>query len=151
MVEAGLGFAWLPAVVGFVTAFLVAMTNWALAQYLFAITGKDDAAHHRPTAIALSAALFIALILLYATIFGIEMPALFRADSKHVLSWYESAVKAFYYSVVTITTLGYGDVLPSDALSRATAALEALNGLVTFGIFTGAITTFFAAKNSQLA
>lgn len=35
-----------------------------------------------------------------------------------------------YYSFVTLTTLGYGDVLPQTGLARALAALEALLGQI---------------------
>ena len=34
----------------------------------------------------------------------------------------------FYYTLVTITTLGYGDILPKGELARSLAALEAFTG-----------------------
>jgi voltage-gated potassium channel Kch len=40
------------------------------------------------------------------------------------------SVTALYYSVVTLTTLGYGDVTPVTTAARMTAALEAMVGQV---------------------
>ncbi len=40
----------------------------------------------------------------------------------------ENASLSLYYSFVTLTTLGYGDVSPAAPLSRMLAALEALTG-----------------------
>jgi voltage-gated potassium channel Kch len=36
----------------------------------------------------------------------------------------------YYYSFVTLTTLGYGDILPITAQSRSLAALEAVCGVL---------------------
>jgi voltage-gated potassium channel Kch len=40
----------------------------------------------------------------------------------------DNASLSLYYSFVTLTTLGYGDVSPAVPLSRMLAALEALTG-----------------------
>ena len=46
-------------------------------------------------------------------------------------------VDALYYSLVTLTTLGYGNIAPSNDWLRVIAPLEALMG---FGLLTGGIT-----------
>ncbi len=40
----------------------------------------------------------------------------------------ERAFLAIYYSLVTMTTLGYGDIVPTSSLARTSAATEALTG-----------------------
>ncbi|MGK0441311.1 MAG: voltage-gated potassium channel Kch [Pseudohongiellaceae bacterium] len=40
-----------------------------------------------------------------------------------------------YFSVVTFTTLGYGDLTPSSGVSRALAAIEAFAGSFTIALF----------------
>ena len=40
----------------------------------------------------------------------------------------ERAFLALYYSLVTLTTLGYGDIVPMSPLARTSAATEALTG-----------------------
>jgi hypothetical protein len=39
-----------------------------------------------------------------------------------------SLVLAIYYSFVTLTTLGYGDIVPRSELVRGLAIMEALAG-----------------------
>jgi hypothetical protein len=41
-----------------------------------------------------------------------------------------SFVDALYYSIATITTLGFGDIAPSSSLVRAITSLEVVSGLL---------------------
>ena len=50
-----------------------------------------------------------------------------------------SASDAIYLSVVTVTTLGYGDITPLSDLMKLVMAFEAVMGLVIFGLFLNAI------------
>ena len=40
-----------------------------------------------------------------------------------------------YYSVVTFTTLGYGDMTPPDGIARPLAALQAFAGAFMMAMF----------------
>tara|TARA_R110001583_G_scaffold66418_1_gene190922 strand:- start:1354 stop:2235 length:882 start_codon:yes stop_codon:yes gene_type:complete len=51
----------------------------------------------------------------------------------------EGVISYLYFSVVSITTLGYGDILPSSSAAQITAALEALLGLILIGLFLNAL------------
>lgn len=44
-------------------------------------------------------------------------------------------VDFMYFSAVTLTTLGYGDILPNSSLTRASVMIETLLGLILIGIF----------------
>lgn len=46
---------------------------------------------------------------------------------------YETALSPFYFSVVTLTTLGYGDVLPQTAGAQALCIAEVICGYVMLG------------------
>lgn len=46
---------------------------------------------------------------------------------------YETWLSPFYYSVVTMTTLGYGDVLPASTGGQIVAMLEVITGYVLLG------------------
>lgn len=46
---------------------------------------------------------------------------------------------ALYFSVVTITTLGYGDILPVSNLALVTVSAECILGIITIGFFLNAI------------
>ena len=41
----------------------------------------------------------------------------------------------FYYSIVTFTTLGYGDIVPVTLLERIVASIEVIQGYVMLGVF----------------
>jgi len=43
------------------------------------------------------------------------------------------AVRLFYFSAVTATTLGYGDIVPVTSVSRLAVAFESIFGLVVMG------------------
>ena len=47
----------------------------------------------------------------------------------------------FYFSLVTITTLGFGDILPSTPLTRLAAGVEAAIGTMYVAVFIGRIVT----------
>jgi hypothetical protein len=49
------------------------------------------------------------------------------------------AVKYIYYSFVTLTTLGYGDVSPIRPLARAVAYIEAVIGVFYVAILVGTL------------
>jgi len=46
---------------------------------------------------------------------------------------HETWLSPFYFSVITMTTLGYGDVLPSTVMGQVFAMLEVLTGYVMLG------------------
>ena len=74
---------------------------------------------------ALSVYLLIGLI--WALLFFVIeflLPGSFRIDQDVKLS----VAPMFYYSFVTLTTLGYGDIVPISPPARALASLEALTG-----------------------
>lgn len=69
----------------------------------------------------------IAIIALFAWI-GIGTLAFHKLES---WTW----IQSFYYSVVTVTTVGYGDLVPTTPASKLFAAIYILIG-VTIGIAT---------------
>lgn len=44
-----------------------------------------------------------------------------------------------YYSIVTITTLGFGDYTPAHALAQCVTAVEVMCGLIILGLFLNAV------------
>ena len=46
---------------------------------------------------------------------------------------YATPLSSLYYSVVTLTTLGYGDVVPASAPAQMLAAFQAVVGYVLLG------------------
>ncbi len=57
---------------------------------------------------------------------------------------------ALWWSVVTATTLGYGDITPQTHLGRIIASLLMFAGITFAGIYTGLITMYFINKKRKL-
>lgn len=58
-----------------------------------------------------------------------------------------TAISSFYYSVVTLTTLGYGDVLPASMAAQILAMIEVIIGYVMLG----GLLSIFANKMARRA
>ncbi len=54
-------------------------------------------------------------------------------------NWRESFPQAAYYSFVTLTTLGYGDILPASHLARFFAYMEAIAGVFYMAIVVASL------------
>lgn len=60
---------------------------------------------------------------------------------------YPTTISSFYYSVVTLTTLGYGDVLPASMAAQILAMIEVVIGYVMLG----GLLSIFANKMARRA
>jgi voltage-gated potassium channel len=56
---------------------------------------------------------------------------------------------ALWWAVATLTTTGYGDVVPITPLGRVVAAFVMICGLGVFGLWTGILATGFAAETRR--
>ncbi len=59
---------------------------------------------------------------------------------------FQSIPDAMWWSVVTLTTVGYGDVSPATNLGKIAGALTAVMGVMTVAMTTGIIASSFASK-----
>ncbi len=64
-----------------------------------------------------------------------------------VIWWAEPGIATFqdgvWWSIVTATTVGYGDISPSTSAGRIVAVVLMLVGIGTVGMITGSIATYF--------
>jgi inward rectifier potassium channel len=58
--------------------------------------------------------------------------------------------KAFFFSVHTLTTVGYGDLLPLGLAANVVAAIEAALGLAGFALATGLLFARFSRPTAKL-
>ena len=56
---------------------------------------------------------------------------------------YEHLTEAFWYTLQTITTVGYGDVTPVEPIGRLVGAITMLLGIAFLSILTATITSSF--------
>ncbi len=57
---------------------------------------------------------------------------------------------SLWWSIVTCTTVGYGDFYPMTAGGRITATILMVVGVGLLGMITGTVATFFSKKNSVI-
>jgi voltage-gated potassium channel len=58
-------------------------------------------------------------------------------------------VNSLYWAVTTLTTTGYGDIVPVTPLGRLVAGFVMISGLAVFGLWTGILATGFAAETRR--
>ncbi|BEP13987.1 hypothetical protein acdb102_22980 [Acidothermaceae bacterium B102] len=72
----------------------------------------------------------------------LQLLQLFSAINGNVGALPNRYARLFYLSAVTITTLGFGDIVPVTKLARILVSLEAIYGVIAIGLFLGtAVTT----------
>lgn len=62
-----------------------------------------------------------------------------------------SVVTSLYFSVITITTLGYGDIAPVTDGAKFFTAIEALSGILLIGVFLNSLAHTYSERESKLA
>jgi len=104
---------------------------------------KETASEQR----AQSTFLFISLLILATVLFG--SVAVLHFEQYNPDSTITDAREAIWWSVVTITTVGYGDRVPVTEGGRIVAMIMMVVGVVMFGAYTGFITAWFMGGEKQ--
>jgi voltage-gated potassium channel len=55
-----------------------------------------------------------------------------------------------WWAIQTVTTVGYGDVVPGSTVGKVIATFLMLGGLSLFAVVTGAITSAFVAQRQKM-
>jgi voltage-gated potassium channel Kch len=91
--------------------------------------------------VAWSLALSIAFGLIYYTL----GESSFHIGNEHGLKW--NLFTTIYYSVVTFTTLGFGDITPSTPIAAGIVMVEVVIGYVMLGILISILATKVARRS----
>jgi hypothetical protein len=75
------------------------------------------------------------LIVLYAVISATIFSAL-EGDNKQIKNWVDS----FYFTIINLTTVGFGDIFPITLLGNVLAIFNSLIGVAAFGFLVACIT-----------
>jgi len=86
------------------------------------------------------------LYVLYANIIMILLSSIIIMFAEQ-MSFFDS----LWWSIVTCTTVGYGDFSPNSTIGRVTAVILMVFGIGLIGMLTGAITTYFTQPGKKEA
>ena len=87
---------------------------------------------------------FLFTVLILVTILGAMMYVV--EGGKH---GFDNIPKSIYWAIVTLTTVGYGDISPQTGLGQALAAVIMILGYSIIAVPTGFITVEFAKASNQ--
>jgi len=88
----------------------------------------------------------VATLFLMALLLGAIM--LYHVE-RTVQSAFDSLPKSLWWAIATLTTTGYGDVVPQTAAGRLVASAMMILGIGVFGRWAGIIATGFAAESRR--
>ena len=86
--------------------------------------------------------LLVSLLSALGVIYGSAV-AIYYAERTHDPEHFGSVVRALWWSVVTLTTVGYGDVYPQTSIGKALAGVIAILGVGIIALPSGIIAGAF--------
>jgi hypothetical protein len=138
-----LGAAILCALLAYVSGSQAALIiQWALAAIAFGVsvaglfTYLQAGTETRITAghLYTAASIYLLLVLLFFTLYSCIAAVFPDAFEKTSGGTTGQAVDLLYFSMVTLTTVGYGDIVPVRGIARMLAGLEATTGVLYIAI-----------------
>ncbi len=84
---------------------------------------------------------YFACIIFFAVVYFYCSPTALQNFNQEL-----SPINALYFSIVTITTLGYGDILPTSEPMQLVISVQALLGIVILGMLINAAWSNYAEK-----
>lgn len=134
-----------PTILGFVTPELYLLRIFRLAR--IGRVGRSKrfrkAAKHFNRALTAKkeelqiSAIYSGVVILFSSIL------MFLAEGKAQVEQFGSIPRCLWWSVITVTTVGYGDTYPATALGKLIAALTAVCGVAVIAIPIGIISAGF--------
>jgi voltage-gated potassium channel len=91
----------------------------------------------------------LSVLVIFLTVLFLGSVAEYVLERDEQPGTFGSVPAALWWAVVTLTTTGYGDVVPITPLGRIVAALVMICGLGVFGLWTGILATGFAAETRR--
>lgn len=91
----------------------------------------------------------LSVLVLFLLVLFLGSVAEYTVEHEAQPATFGSVPQTFWWAVVTLTTTGYGDVVPVTPLGRVIAAMVMISGLGVFGLWTGILATGFAAETRR--
>ena len=91
---------------------------------------------------------FLTTLYIFSVAFVLSSSLIYYAEHKIQPEAFRSIPDAMYWSIITLTTVGYGDVSPITVFGKSIAAITAIFGVVVVALLTGIVANSF---NAQMA
>jgi len=91
---------------------------------------------------------FMTTLYIFSVAFVLSSSLIYYAEHKVQPEAFRSIPDAMYWSIITLTTVGYGDVSPITVFGKSIAAITAIFGVVVVALLTGIVANAF---NAQMA
>jgi voltage-gated potassium channel len=125
-------------------------TAWLLAVLwvLKVVPGIPGLRQLRRVLVIESGSLFSVLVI-FLMVLCLASVAVYFLERDVQPQTFGSVPAALWWAMATLTTVGYGDVVPITPLGRVVAAFVMISGLGVFGLWTGILATGFAAETRR--
>jgi len=92
---------------------------------------------------------FAATLYLLAIALFLSSSMMYLAESDVQPEHFQSIPQTMWWSLITLTTVGYGDVYPITAIGKFIGALTALMGVCTVALLTGIVASAFSNQMAR--
>ena len=89
---------------------------------------------------------FLTTLYIFSVAFVLSSSLIYYAEHKVQPEDFRSIPDAMYWSIITLTTVGYGDVSPITVFGKSIAAFTAIFGVVVVALLTGIVANSFNAQ-----
>ena len=113
-----------------------------ISHYSSALEDLFSAIHHERSSFAAASYLFI-LALFFAS------SLMYVAENSVQPEKFSSIPETMWWSLITLTTVGYGDVSPISPLGKVIGAFTAIMGVFSVALLTGIVANAFAHQVAQ--
>jgi voltage-gated potassium channel len=91
----------------------------------------------------------LSVLAIFLMVLFLASVAVYALEREVQPAGFGSLPATLWWAVATLTTTGYGDVVPITPLGRLVAGLVMICGLAVFGLWTGILATGFAAETRR--
>jgi len=89
---------------------------------------------------------FVSAVYLLAIALTLSASTVFHAEHEMQPEKFSSIPAAMWWAIITLTTVGYGDVAPITPLGQIVGAITAIMGVCTVALLTGIVANSFSAQ-----